>query len=153
MSIKNKTEHCSPGYWLCQDKAQCVLQGGLYHKYSTSIYSSVTVLRILYQRHRGIYIQPLWLCCSLQGWVRRRVQTVLQGKTFCICLPKPPIFVLQVYSETAGLSIIVLVVVIPLLLGFLLCLRSHLLTFILAVFTRSGESQAKSFHRNEVSEN
>ena len=44
-----------------------------------------------------------------------------------------------------------LVVVIPLLLGFLLCLRSHLLTFLLAVFTRSGENQGKSFHRNEVS--
>ena len=46
-----------------------------------------------------------------------------------------------------------LVVVIPLLLGFLLCLRSHLLTFLLAVFTRSGENQGKSFHRNEVSKN
>ena len=75
---------------------------------------------------------------------------MLQGKAFCICLQKPPLFLLQVYSETAGLSIIVLVVVIPLLLGLLLCLRSHLFTFLLAVFTRSGESQGKSFHRNEV---
>ena len=47
------------------------------------------------------------------------------------------------------MSIIVLVVIIPLVLGLLLCLRSPLITFILV--PRAGENQHKSFHRNEVS--
>jgi len=115
VSIKNKTEHCPPGYWLCRDNTQCVLQG--YHIKGTDEFISN-------------------LCDSIAHCKDG------SDEEFKQCF--------KVYSETSGLSIIVLVVVIPLLLGFLLCLRSHLFTFLLAVFTRSGESQGKSFHRNEA---
>ena len=58
----------------------------------------------------------------------------------------------QVYSEAARVTVIVLVVVIPLTLGFIYCLRSYLFTFIIALCnTQTEMGLDKSYHRNEVS--
>ena len=48
---------------------------------------------------------------------------------------------------------IVLVIVIPLSLGFIYCLRSYLLTFIISLCSSHTEGPGcqKTYHRNEVS--
>ena len=49
------------------------------------------------------------------------------------------------------MSLIVLVVIIPLALGCVYCLRSYLLTFIIALCNTHTEiALDKSYHRNEV---
>ena len=130
--MSNKTEYCTPGFWLCGDKAQCVLRG--------------------YALAEGDFISNL--CDGVEhckDGSDEHLSQCIEVRFFSRTQDLPAKTCFKVYQESARSSVIFLLFVTPLLLGILICCRGRLLQcFRNIVSSQSGHSESKTYQRNEV---